>query len=311
MILLSSNTPLDQRHFYSDLFGMNVINQLDNYLGLPLTESNGRSRGWSMLAWAKFVIQKAWGLGFRDLHLFNMALLGRQVCRLIYFKDTLCYKVVSSKYFPSGDIFHPKNFYKPSYTWTNIAIATKTLTNGFVWLVGDGTNIEICSDNWGFKGLNDDSLCPTLLSENERFAHPFQRHMCYKVLSSKYFPSGDIFHPKNVDKPSYTWTSIATATKTLAWFCLVVGHNILPTYANISSIRQNFNKVCPRCGEKEETFIHALKDCPKAQAILTIGGLYNRLLKGDYSRCINWIQDIMRVLDMKVVADFFTTLWNT
>ncbi|MBA0554009.1 hypothetical protein Golob_013143 [Gossypium lobatum] len=62
-------------------------------------------------------------------------------------------------------------------------------------------------------------------------------------------------------------------------FCWTIGHNILPTYANISSIRQNFNKVFPRCGEKEETLIHALKDYPKAQAILTIGGLYNRLLE--------------------------------
>ncbi|KAA3470137.1 reverse transcriptase [Gossypium australe] len=81
------------------------------------------------------------GLGFRDLHLFNMALLGKQVCMLIHFKGTLCYK------FPIGDIFHPKNVDKPSYTWTSIATTAKTLANGFVWLVGDGTNIEIRNDN--------------------------------------------------------------------------------------------------------------------------------------------------------------------
>lgn len=36
MICFSLNTPVDQRHFYSDLFGMKVVNELDNYLGLPL-----------------------------------------------------------------------------------------------------------------------------------------------------------------------------------------------------------------------------------------------------------------------------------
>ncbi|MBA0855421.1 hypothetical protein Goshw_013593 [Gossypium schwendimanii] len=69
--------------------------------------------------------------------------------------------------------------------------------------------------------------------------------------------------------------------------------------------------VCPWCGKEEETLIHALKDCPKAQDILTLGGLDNRLLERDYSYCIDWIEDIMRTLDIKVVVDFFTTLWNS
>ncbi|KAA3461315.1 Cyclopropane-fatty-acyl-phospholipid synthase [Gossypium australe] len=57
------------------------------------------------------------GLGFRDLHLFNLALLGRQVWMLLNHRDTLCYQVISSKYFPNDDLFHPKAVDKPSYTW--------------------------------------------------------------------------------------------------------------------------------------------------------------------------------------------------
>ncbi|KAA3461964.1 reverse transcriptase [Gossypium australe] len=91
--------------------------------------------------------------------------------------------------------------------WTSIATAAKILTNGFGWLVDYGTSIEIRNDYWGFEDLNDDSLCPTLLTVNER-----------------------------VDRP--------------------------------------------QCGKKEETLIHALKDCLTARAILTIGGLDNRLLIG-------------------------------
>ncbi|MBA0828434.1 hypothetical protein Goarm_013110 [Gossypium armourianum] len=94
-------------------------------------------------------------------------------------------------------------------------------------------------------------------------------------------------------------------------FCWRVGHDILPIYANISTIRKNFNKVYPWCGKEEETLIHALKDYPKAQDILTLGSLDNRLLERDYSYCIDWIEDIMRTLDIKVVVDFFTTLWNS
>ncbi|MFQ6636803.1 hypothetical protein Gotur_013240 [Gossypium turneri] len=58
------------------------------------------------------------------------------------------------------------------------------------------------------------------------------------------------------------------------------------------------------------TLIHALKDCPNAKTILTIGGLGNRLLMKNYACCIDWLEDVLRVLDKKVAADVFTTLWN-
>ncbi|MBA0805055.1 hypothetical protein Gohar_004600, partial [Gossypium harknessii] len=58
------------------------------------------------------------------------------------------------------------------------------------------------------------------------------------------------------------------------------------------------------------TLIHALKDCPTTHAILTLGGLDNRLLVWDYSCCIDWIKDIIHVLDKKVISEFITRLWN-
>ncbi|KAK5803618.1 hypothetical protein PVK06_031266 [Gossypium arboreum] len=41
-----------------------------------------------------------------------------------------------------------------------------------------------------------------------------------------------------------------------------------------------------------------------------MGGLNNRLLEGRYERCIDWLEDALRKLDSKAVADFFTLLWN-
>ncbi|KAG8482710.1 hypothetical protein CXB51_024191 [Gossypium anomalum] len=43
---------------------------------------------------------------------------------------------------------------------------------------------------------------------------------------------------------------------------------------------------------------------------LIIGGLNNRLLDGNYIRCIDWLEDILRELDSKAAADFFTLFWN-
>ncbi|MFQ6634232.1 hypothetical protein Gotur_010241, partial [Gossypium turneri] len=57
--------------------------------------------------------------------------------------------------------------------------------------------------------------------------------------------------------------------------------------------------------------VHTLKDCPIARAVLTFGGLDCRLLNKDYSSCIDWIEDAMRLLDKKAMANFITTLWNS
>ncbi|KAK5842391.1 hypothetical protein PVK06_004741 [Gossypium arboreum] len=114
--------------------------------------------------------------------------------------------------------------------------------------------------------------------------------LCYRVLSSKYFPNGDLFHPKKVDKPSYAWSSILMEAKAL---------------------ESGFGwRDCPRCGASVETLIHALKDCPTARAILNLGGLHGKLLDKYYLYCVDWLEDVMRILDRKVVEDFIITLWN-
>ncbi|MBA0753054.1 hypothetical protein Gogos_020263, partial [Gossypium gossypioides] len=64
-----------------------------------------------------------------------------------------------------------------------------------------------------------------------------------------------------------------------------LGHEILSTNVKIASIRQNVNKECHRYGAGTETLIHALKDFPTARAILTCGGLDDRLIN-NYECCI-------------------------
>ncbi|KAK5792849.1 hypothetical protein PVK06_033975 [Gossypium arboreum] len=71
--------------------------------------NNEKTRGWNMMAWDRLCYPKGIGaIGFRDMHLFNLALLGRQAWRLINFNGTLCFKMWSAKYFPEGDVFKPK-----------------------------------------------------------------------------------------------------------------------------------------------------------------------------------------------------------
>lgn len=122
-------------------------------------ESKKQGRSCAMLKWEVLCTPKGMGgLDFRDLKLFNLALFGGQVQHFVNNKDTLCYRVFCSKYFPKGNIFKPKHVDKPSYVWTSILATVKNLEEGFGWQIGDGQHARIREDQWGFERLSGVSL---------------------------------------------------------------------------------------------------------------------------------------------------------
>ncbi|KAB2075173.1 hypothetical protein E1A91_A07G212300v1, partial [Gossypium mustelinum] len=126
-----------------------IIEDLHSKLGRMWWNNKDKARGWAMMTWEKLCYPKGMGgMGFRDLHLFNLALLGRQVWRLMTQQDTLCFKVLSAKYFPDGDVFRYKQSDKLSFTWKSIAKAVDALKDGFIWHVGDGNKIDLRRDHW-------------------------------------------------------------------------------------------------------------------------------------------------------------------
>ena len=46
------------------------------------------------------------GMGFRDIHCFNLAMLAKQCWRLIENNASLCAKVLRARYYPNGDILN-------------------------------------------------------------------------------------------------------------------------------------------------------------------------------------------------------------
>ncbi|KAL0295311.1 UNVERIFIED_CONTAM: hypothetical protein Sangu_3201500, partial [Sesamum angustifolium] len=85
---------------------------------------NRGSRKIHWLSWDRLCASKLkGGLGFRQLHLFNIAILAKQLWRILKHPDRLLTKVLRACYFPACDIFVASLGWCPSFTWRNLMAA--------------------------------------------------------------------------------------------------------------------------------------------------------------------------------------------
>lgn len=71
------------------------------------------------LAWEKLSMSKKQGdLGFRDLHGFNPALLGKQYWNLIHKPNALVSKVLKARYYPDYHLLQARRTGGSTYTWS-------------------------------------------------------------------------------------------------------------------------------------------------------------------------------------------------
>ncbi|KAL0436253.1 UNVERIFIED_CONTAM: putative ribonuclease H protein [Sesamum radiatum] len=88
------------------------------------------------------------GLGFRQLRNFNLAMLAKQLWRILRWPDRLLCQVLKARYFPNCDIFSAPLGHRPSFTWRSLLSAQPLFRAGCRWRVGSGANIRIWSDPW-------------------------------------------------------------------------------------------------------------------------------------------------------------------
>ena len=101
------------------------------------------------LSWDKLCEPKErGGMGFKRLQQFNLALLAKQGWRLQTCQNSLLYRVLKAKYFPSCDFLHATIGNNPSYTWHSILATKSIVEKGTRWRVGNGSNIRVWGDKW-------------------------------------------------------------------------------------------------------------------------------------------------------------------
>ncbi|KAL5789913.1 hypothetical protein ACOSQ2_004801 [Xanthoceras sorbifolium] len=88
------------------------------------------------------------GLGFKDLSLFNQALLGKQAWRIVMNKDSLVSRVLKAKYFRQEDFLSVSLKQGSSHLWRSLVWGRSLLFKGLRWRVGNGKDIRAFQDPW-------------------------------------------------------------------------------------------------------------------------------------------------------------------
>ncbi|KAL0284756.1 UNVERIFIED_CONTAM: hypothetical protein Sradi_7189600 [Sesamum radiatum] len=88
------------------------------------------------------------GLGLRKLGAINLAMLAKQVWRIIMKPDALLSRILKHKYFSSTDVFQAVAGSGCSFTWRSIISARNMVSAGFRWQVGNGHSVKIRTDKW-------------------------------------------------------------------------------------------------------------------------------------------------------------------
>ena len=109
------------------------------------------SRHIHWLRWERLTQHKSkGGIGFRDLHLFNKAMLGKQGWRLITRPDSLCARVLKGRYFHDSDFLGTTRKKHASHTWRAILAGKEVVHRGAFKRIGNGTSTNISGRIGGY-----------------------------------------------------------------------------------------------------------------------------------------------------------------
>ncbi|XP_019091142.1 PREDICTED: uncharacterized protein LOC109128735 [Camelina sativa] len=126
-----------------------VYEEINSALGKFWWSKKGGQRSMHWFSWDRLSVPKQeGGLGFRDLENFNLALLGKQIWRILQAPTSLVARFLKARYFPDSNIFNARNGNKSSFIWKSLLEGRDLLKKGMRFLIGNGQITSILADPW-------------------------------------------------------------------------------------------------------------------------------------------------------------------
>ncbi|XP_024004906.1 uncharacterized protein LOC112082048 [Eutrema salsugineum] len=111
------------------------------------TDNGKRKTSW--VAWKRISLpKKEGGIGFKDLHKFNLALLAKQAWKILTNPTSLLARIYKGRYHHSSMFLESMCGVQSSYGWRSIQAGKDLLKKGLRKLLGNGRDTYVDMDHW-------------------------------------------------------------------------------------------------------------------------------------------------------------------
>ncbi|KAL0310472.1 UNVERIFIED_CONTAM: putative mitochondrial protein [Sesamum calycinum] len=274
------------------------------------------------LNWHKLSKQKLHGgLGFRDLQAFNLAMLAKQLWRIISNLDSLLSRVLRARYFPHGQVLEASVGRNPSFTWRSILASQHVVRGGFRWCIGNGRivrdhGLEPHSNSLHFWPEEADLIIKIVLSLSNGDDFFCWHHMANGKFSIRraYHVARDLVdqtQPCTSSFGSPVWKSIwnAKVPRKVQVFGWRLAQNALPTGVNLNHRMQEDSFACPLCHAEKEDTEHAFLRCPYARQVWNLFQLRWALVSDSSTDSCAWMERLAKGIGYEEFDLFLIICW--
>ncbi|KAL9682468.1 hypothetical protein QQ045_014267 [Rhodiola kirilowii] len=181
------------------------------------------------------------GIGFKNLDIFNEALIMRLCWRIVTYPDLLMSRVIKGKYFPTGSLETALLGYRSSNIWQSIMKVRDVFCRGLSWL----ENETQCCWNQTSNGIFTTSSAYALIKKCQEDNDGYRAEQSDKTRWTKFWR---VF-----------WASkVPNKIKVFNWRLF---YNSLPDAMNMVKRGVHCDLWCKICGKGNETVGHLIKEC--------------------------------------------------